>query len=334
MSPSGEDPTPPEAVQRPGDEPGPAVAAAPLDITPRLLRAWPLPQPSEEGDKEERGQVVVVGGSPQMPGALILAATAALRAGAGKLRIAAGESIALAVAATIPEARVFALPETDAGGIASGAAPVIAEAAVKARAVLIGPGMTDEAAVVSLTRELLPQIPHAVCILDAAALAAVREDPSGLRPHAGGGVLTPHAGEMAGMLGTERGAITQDPAGMARRASAEWQAVVALKGAETFIAAPGGELYRNRSGNVGLATSGSGDTLAGIIAGLAARGAEPLQAAVWGVHLHARAGDRLAGRMGQLGFLARELLDEVPPLMAELAEPPAPSRRRARRRSR
>jgi NAD(P)H-hydrate repair Nnr-like enzyme with NAD(P)H-hydrate dehydratase domain len=76
--------------------------------------------------------------------------------------------------------------------------------------------------------------------------------------------------------------------------------------------------YCNRAGNVGLATSGSGDTLSGIIAGLAARGAQPLQAAAWGVYLHARAGDRLARRMGRLGFLARELLAEVPALMSEL----------------
>lgn len=106
----------------------------------------------------------------------------------------------------------------------------------------------------------------------------------------------------------------------ARRAASEWRAVVALKGAATFIAAPGGETYCNRTGNVVLAISGSGDTLAGIVAGLAARGADPLQAAVWAVDLHGSAGDRLARRMGRLGFRARELLAELPGLMAELQE--------------
>jgi NAD(P)H-hydrate repair Nnr-like enzyme with NAD(P)H-hydrate dehydratase domain len=96
-------------------------------------------------------------------------------------------------------------------------------------------------------------------------------------------------------------------------------AVVALKGRETLIAAPAsGNVYCNRAGNVGLATSGSGDTLSGVITGLAARGSTPFQAAVWGVYLHARAGDALARRMGSLGFLARELLAEIPPLMAKL----------------
>jgi ADP-dependent NAD(P)H-hydrate dehydratase len=132
-------------------------------------------------------------------------------------------------------------------------------------------------------------------------------------------VVTPHAGEMASCLKAEKTEVAGDPAATARRAAELFRCVVALKGAETVIALPDGECYRNRAGNVGLATSGSGDTLGGIVAGLAARGAAPVQAAVWGVHLHARAGDRLARRIGPLGFLARELLDEIPGLMAKLS---------------
>lgn len=100
--------------------------------------------------------------------------------------------------------------------------------------------------------------------------------------------------------------------------AARLDAVVALKGPETFIAAPDGTTYRNTAGNLGLGTSGSGDTLSGVIAGLAARGADPLQAAVWGVFVHARAGELLARRIAPLGFLARELLAEVPALVASL----------------
>ena len=92
-----------------------------------------------------------------------------------------------------------------------------------------------------------------------------------------------------------------------------------LKGRETFVASPGGKVFVNRAGSVGLATSGSGDVLAGVIAGLVARGAEPARAAAWGVYLHALAGERLARRVGPLGFLARELPAEIPPLMAELS---------------
>jgi ADP-dependent NAD(P)H-hydrate dehydratase len=92
-----------------------------------------------------------------------------------------------------------------------------------------------------------------------------------------------------------------------------------LKGVETVIAAPAASLWRHKGGNVGLAVSGSGDVLAGVVAGLAARGAPAEQAAVWGVALHAHAGERLAERSGPLGYLARDLSAEVPALMGSFA---------------
>jgi hydroxyethylthiazole kinase-like uncharacterized protein yjeF len=281
----------------------------------------PLPQPGKEGDKEERGRVLVVGGATEMPGAIILAGVAALRAGAGKLQIATCRSIAQAVAVAVPEARVFALPETRAGALAVSGAGEISERAKEVNAVLIGPGMIDEGAVVRLVQKLLPQLGKATVVLDAAALSCFAETPQCLHDLDRKAILTPHAGEMATMLGTDKNAVTRDPLGTARKAARSFRAVVALKGAETHIAAHGvSKSYCNRAGNVGLATSGSGDTLSGIITGLAARGATPLQAAVWGVYLHARAGDALAKRIGQMGYLARELLAEVPAVMSKLEE--------------
>jgi hydroxyethylthiazole kinase-like uncharacterized protein yjeF len=254
-----------------------------------------------------------------MPGAVILAATAALRAGAGKLQIATNRSIVQVVAAAVPEARVFPLPETRAGAIASSAAAEIVEHANEVQAVLIGPGMIDEKAVSRLMKDVLPRIKHATAILDAAALSCFEGSPQLLARLNCKAVLTPHAGEMAKLLGISKDAITREPQVTARRAANTSRAVVALKGAETFIAAPNNhKAYCNRAGNVGLATSGSGDVLSGIIAGLAARGALPLQAAVWGVYLHALAGEALAKRIGRLGYLARELPAEVPALMSKL----------------
>ena len=297
----------------------PAPDSRPLLITPKLLRGWPLPQPDKEGDKEERGRVLVVGGASEMPGAIILAATAALRAGAGKLQIATARSIAQVVAAAVPEARVFALPETRAGAIAATAAAEIARRAEDVQSVLIGPGMIDERAVARLMKSLLPRLGRATVVLDAAALSCFKGSHGLLSKQDCQSVLTPHAGEMARLLGADKDSITLDPQATARRAAIALRAVVALKGAETFIAAEGNSrTYCNRAGNVGLATSGSGDVLSGIIAGLAARGAPLLQAAVWGVYLHALAGERLAKRMGRLGYLARELSAEVPALMSEL----------------
>ncbi|MFN2453609.1 MAG: NAD(P)H-hydrate dehydratase [Pyrinomonadaceae bacterium] len=294
----------------------PSVRA--IVLTPALLRRWPLPQPNEGGDKEERGRVLVVGGATEMPGAIILAATAALRAGAGKLQIATCRSIAQLIAAAVPEARVFSLPETKTGDIAVSAAAQIIEHANRVQAVLFGPGMVDEVAITKLMRAVLPRLEYPTVILDAAALTCAKENEKLLHKLNGKIVLTPHAGEMANLTGLDKELIANEPLATVRRTASALRAVIALKGAETFIAMHGQhKAYCNRTGNVGLATSGSGDTLSGIITGLAARGAAPLQAAAWGVYLHGRAGDKLAKSMGQLGFLARELLSEIPALMAE-----------------
>ncbi len=289
------------------------------EITPGVLRRWPLPEPDEGGDKEGRGRALVVGGAPELPGAIILAATAVLRAGAGKLQIATPESIALAIGVAVPEALVVALPQARSGGIDPRAADTILGLAAGAEATLIGPGMVDESATHALLERVLPRLDAATLILDAKALTCGFDTAHSLHGFSGSAILTPHAGEMASLLGIDKAEVSADPLGAARRAARELGAIVALKGAETQIAAPDGEAYANRTGNVGLATSGSGDTLAGIITGLAARGTSPLQAALWGVYLHGAAGERLAKRIGRLGFLARELLDEVPALMAELA---------------
>ena len=289
------------------------------ELTPVLLRRWPLPWPDHEGDKEQRGRVLVVGGSPSMPGAVILAATAALRAGAGKLQIATPKSIAHLVAAQVLEAKVFALPETRGGGLAPGAVRIVAEQANRAQAVLIGPGVVDERAVARfmtrLAHALRPNGP--VLVVDAEPLAWVGAHPRALAHLRGRLILTPHAGEMATMLGRSRASIERDAAEVARFAAERMSAVVALKGAVTHVASREGA-FCNRAGNVGLATSGSGDTLSGIVTGLAARGGDPTQATVFGVHVHARAGDVLARRVGPLGYLARELLAEVPQLLARL----------------
>lgn len=287
-------------------------------LSKTLLRGWPLPRPSEEGDKDERGRVLIVGGAREMPGALILAATAALRVGAGKLQIATCGSIVPLVAAAVPESRVFRLAETRAGAIAASAAVEVASRAKEIEALLIGPGMIDEKSVARLVKNILPRIKGTTVVLDAAALSCFSGAPECLREFEGKAIITPHAKEMAAMLDVDKSEVEREPLETARRAARRLGVVVALKGRETFIVAPDGEAYSNRAGNVGLATSGSGDVLAGTIAGLAARGAEPLQAAAWGVSLHARAGDRLAKRIGPLGFLAREIPDELPALLREL----------------
>ena len=298
----------------------PAPSAACIKVDAASLRGWPLPMPSGDGDKEVRGHVLILGGSREMPGAVILAATAAMRAGAGKLTIATGASVAQLVALAIPEARVLGLPENDQGGFDSGAIDRLDPVADKVNAILIGPGMQDEAATARLVAGLLPRL-HASgssVVLDANAMGIVRG--SGFRFEQPV-ILTPHAGEMAHLSGATKENITGNPDQHALDAAARWNALVVLKGARTVLAGVDGQCWEHEGGNVGLASSGSGDTLAGIIAGLCARGADLAQAACWGVALHAAAGQVLASRMGLLGYLAREIPAEIPALMHHFSLP-------------
>ena len=288
------------------------------DINPGLLRRFELPTPDEGGDKEERGRVLVVGGGPETPGAAILAGVAALRAGAGKVQIATGRTNAPAVAASVPEARVFALPESRAGALTKAAHAKLKEHLSGAQCVCIGPGMIEDESVARFVAGALKHCGGVRVVLDAGALCCLARGRELLHSFGGGAVITPNADEMADIFAADEGSIKRDPASFALVAAEELRAVVVLKGRVTMIAAPGGAVYANRAGNVGLATSGSGDVLAGIIAGLVARGAEPSKAAAWGVYLHARAGERLARSVGPLGYLAREIPAEIPALMSEL----------------
>jgi ADP-dependent NAD(P)H-hydrate dehydratase len=296
--------------------------AAPAALTPARLRRIPLPRPDEGGDKEERGRVLVAGGERQNPGALLLAGTAALRAGAGKLRLAAPASIAVPLAIAVPEALVVALAETKDGVISPRAAKELAEMAGRVDAFLLGPGMIDQASATPLTRGVLERVEGPAVVLDAGCFPCLAEGRDALRRLEGRAVITPHAGEMARILEMEKEEVAADPLAVARRAAEELGAVVALKGATTFIVAPDGEAYRYDGGGVGLATSGSGDALAGIVAGLLARGASPVRAAAWAVYLHGEAGNAMAKARGRIGFLARELLAEVPRIMDALADAP------------
>jgi ADP-dependent NAD(P)H-hydrate dehydratase len=294
--------------------PDTAAPPHPIEIDEAALRRWPLPMPGD-GGKEERGVVVIVGGTREVPGAVVLAATAALRAGAGKVTIATPASVATSVALAVPESRVIALGETAAGGIAADAESALRELADKADSVLIGPGLLNDEATWEMTAALLSLFSETAIVLDAGAMG-VCGSARGLamrlpRPV----LLTPHAGEMASLTGARKEAVEASPRTAALEAAGAWNAVVALKGAVTHIAAPDGRTWRHEGGNAGLGTAGSGDVLGGIISGLMARGAALEQACAWGVALHALAGVRLAGRCGTLGYLAREIPGEVPPLM-------------------
>jgi hydroxyethylthiazole kinase-like uncharacterized protein yjeF len=280
-----------------------------IEVDRKLLVAWPLPMPGSAGDKEDRGQLLIVAGSADVPGAAILAANAALRAGVGKLTIATEETVA--VAQSVPEARVLRFDQEGPGIRRS-----THHAPDAFDAILVGPGLEASAAVVRCAKGALATYPAAMVVLDAGALTAdVAAALPSRRTHGMVRcILTPHAGEMASLLGITKHAVEAAPEATALDFAARHDVALVLKGATTWIAMRG-RLWRHAASNVGLATSGSGDALAGIIAALAARGAAAEQAAAWGVALHAMAGARLVRRHGALGILAREIPREIPAIM-------------------
>lgn len=288
---------------------------APEELDDALLRRMPLPRLREDGDKEDRGRLLVIAGSRELAGAALLAGVGALRAGAGKLQIATAQSIATTLAVAVPEARVVGIAETEEGCLSPEEVDCLIELSRGASATVIGCGLQHGAPLDALLDALLACKMEAPLVLDAAVLGSLAPRAKALSARKGGAIVLPHSREMARLLECEVDEVEADPLAAARRAAGRLNAIALVKGEYSYIAAPDGRSYRFHGGGVGLATSGSGDTLAGIVGGLCARGADPLTATLWGVWLHGEAGRALTARVGRVGFLARELLDLIPGLL-------------------
>lgn len=265
----------------------------PIRVTPDLLREWGLPEPGDS--KHSRGTAMMIGGSLLSAGALVLAAEAALRVGAGKVGVTTAAAVADVVRIAMPEAGVHDAPDDELPS-----PEAWNEACESADAVLVGPGLDDpEQARVWLERLAGLKIP--CLVVDAFAVGVLRDVPRSDLPDAL--IVNANLDEAAMLLGRPIDDLVRDLPGLAR----ELDAVIHCY---SVVAAPSGEVWELDSGGPGLGTAGSGDVVAGAIAGFSARGLAPERAAVWGAWSHARAGDRLTGRMG-LGFLARELAREL-----------------------
>lgn len=318
------------AAEPPGDKAGTTADTAHTEasgratvITPQLLARWPLPAHSVDADKEARGRILIIGGDARVPGGALLAANAALRVGAGKLQLAVAAPVAAALGVAVPEALVEALPITTSGAPDPTRLDRLEELCRGAVAIVVGPGLVEPEAAAALVKRLVAWVGDSALIVDAAALAGVDEDLG--RRLAGRLIVTPNVTEAAQLLDWDETRIADEPDTAAHTIATRFGAVVALKGRETRITDPEGQLYANRAGNVGLAVSGSGDVLVGIVGGLIARGAALLPAAAWGVHLHALAADELAQAVGPLGYLPRELPARLPALLRTLGNEHAPT---------
>jgi hydroxyethylthiazole kinase-like uncharacterized protein yjeF len=298
-----------------------------LDRT--LLRAWPL-APVASGDKYARGTVLVIGGSARTPGAVVLAGTSALRAGAGRLQIATSSRTATAVGVAVPEALV--------SGLDDGAGDDLAGRIARADAVVVGPGLEDGAEAQRLVDTVLEHAGvAATVVVDALGISALARRPAHDRSPTRRIVITPNRYELEQLLDgsaddqrsdgsaddqrTDGSADDQRTDGSAddRRieavVAARFGVVVSSFGC---VAAPDGRLWVDGDEVIGLGTSGAGDVLAGALGGLAARNGDPAQTACWGTIAHRLAAARLAGRVAPLGYLARELADELPAALADL----------------
>lgn len=264
-------------------------------VTDELLRSWGLPDPGTS--KKTRGRVIVVGGSRRTPGAVVLAAEAALRVGAGRLGVVVPQSVDAQLGAVIPEAAVFALPEDASQPMLDGLRDEIGNA----DAVLVGPGFDDIDETRSTLRAVL-ECGVTRLVLDAYALGVIHDLPRDLMPDEV--IVNANEEEAAILLGRE---LSDDRLGDLREIAARDRLVVQCYG---DIVEPGGHSWRVSAGGPGLGTSGSGDVLAGAITGFAARGVEAPRAAAWGAWAHATAGDALTAREG-VGFLARDLASHL-----------------------
>jgi NAD(P)H-hydrate epimerase len=265
------------------------------------------------------GHLLVVAGGPGRAGAAVLAARAALRTGAGLVTVATASEIAGIVHQGLWEGMCVSLPTRPAGGWAADAAQRWLDAASGKAAVAIGPGLGLEESTLEGVRRGLAGL-DLPAVLDADGLGAFAGNARGLRQRPAPTLLTPHPGEAARLLASTVEAIAQDRIGAARRAASETAAIVILKGHQSLVATPEGDVFVNSSGNPGMATAGSGDVLTGILGALLARGFEPLAAAQLGVYLHGLAGDLAAARVGPSGLLAGEIADAIPPAWKRLLD--------------
>lgn len=265
-----------------------------------------IPVRRPNAHKGSCGRVLALCGCPEYRGAAALCTLGALRSGAGLTALAAPETVIRSIAGRILEATFIPLPDDEA----------LIRGLRQATVCAAGCGKKEDADTLREMRLVLSHAAGAI-VLDAGGLSCLPHAADLLPACAGRLILTPHPGEMARLTGLPVPQILQMPADVAAGYAEKTGAVVVLKGHRTLIASPDGQLYENRTGNAGLARGGSGDILTGIIAGLAAQGLSPLDAALCGVWLHGSAADRCAGRRSVMGMLPEDILEDLGQIFLE-----------------
>ena len=313
----------------PGNPDFTVEVASPEDMAARV----PVRDP--RAHKRSVGQVLVIGGSTGLTGAVALAARGATRAGAGYVQVMVPASLNDILEIKLTEEMTLPAAEGRARTLALAALDDALERAAHAGALVLGPGLSRDPEALEFARAVALRA-AAPAVVDADGLNAFEGAADRLREAAGPRVLTPHVGEMARLTGLPPAGLEAERIDQPRVWAERWNAVVVLKGAPTVIAAPDGRTQVNATGNPGMATAGSGDVLGGAIAALIAQGLAPFDAACLGCYVHGRAGDRVAASRGQQGISAGDIAEALPEALFELArirdrEPERPRGPRNRR---
>ncbi len=279
-----------------------------MEIIKDIPKLAPRPH---DGHKGTFGRVGIIAGCVGMTGAAALAGRAALRCGAGLVRVATAKTAQPVIAALEPCYTSIALPEDDAGRIGAGAIGPILDMGQDNDALAIGPGLGVSTALRSIIETLLQQTGLRL-LVDGDGLNNISRLNNWPQKRQARLILTPHPGEMQRLWsGLFRTPVPQDRQTAAAELASATGAVIALKGAGTVVT-DGRRTYINDTGNPGMATAGSGDVLTGVIAALMGQGLDDFEATVLGVHLHGQAGDVAAEELGQVSLMATDMIEALP----------------------
>ncbi len=276
----------------------------------RSMGHW-LPQRPPDAFKNRVGQILTIAGSRGFGGAARLAATAALRAGAGLVVLATPASLLASLEAASTEIIKLPLPEDERGGVAAGAFDALQERVSWANVIALGPGLGTSPAAAELAKQVLSHF-EGTLVLDADGLNVLAGEFMTIRKSKCRVILTPHPGELKRLVANDPILVAGSPVEKARRIAEELGHILVLKGAPTIVALPTEEVLINSTGNAGMATGGSGDVLTGLIAGLAGQGLPPAMAAGLGVYVHGLSGDLARDQFGVWGMIAGDILNALP----------------------
>jgi NAD(P)H-hydrate epimerase len=275
-----------------------------------------LPRRSADGNKGNFGKVLVIAGSRGMSGAAVLCGSAALRGGAGLVRVAVPHDILPIVAAGNPCYMTVPLLQDGDGRLDAMAEPDLLTLASSHDVVALGPGLGRSSAMTTLLSVLLARL-HMPIVLDADGLNAFVQHTGSLR-RAAPLILTPHPGEFGRLLNIDAATVQAHRRQLATGFAAENGLVLLLKGHGTIVT-DGRRVYQNTTGNPGMATAGSGDVLTGLVAALLAQGLEAFAAAQLGAYVHGLAGDLARDALGEVGMIATDVLAHLPQALQQVA---------------